>query len=373
MKESENDILKRIMRAFARERGRKARSRRHKTLGNQFIALGMGDDAALLRPARGCEVVLTCDWFLEGTHFLRDEHSANSVGWKCLARAVSDVAAMGGTPRCFLLSLALPKELAGRWLDQFLGGLRRAASRFDCLLAGGDTTASKREVLINVTVVGEVATGRGLQRSGARVGDIIYVSGRLGEAELGLRLLRGAKRVNLRDGRLRKHLYPGARVELGLWLSEKRVATAMMDLSDGLSSDLGRLCEASEWGGRGETGTLPVVRTAEPDALELALHGGDDYELLFTVPKGKARLLPRSIGGVALTAIGEITRQRDVGACDRANAHIELDECETKDGHAFLLPPLAGEGWDGGWGNQVLQEFPRAHLRCDSAHHCSRT
>jgi thiamine-monophosphate kinase len=184
--------------------------------------------------------------------------------------------------------------------------------------------------LINVTVVGEVAAGRGFLRSGARVGDIIYVSGRLGEAELGLLLLRGAKRVNLRDARLRKHLYPEARVELGQWLSEKRVATAMMDLSDGLSSDLGRLCEASGVGAVVDAGTLPVVRTAGPDALELALHGGDDYELLFTVAREKARLLPRSVGGVALTAIGEITRGRDVVVVG-------------KDGSRRKLEPL---GWD---------------------------
>ena len=102
-----------------------------------FLSLGMGDDAALVRVARRSEIVLTCDWFLEGTHFLRDKHPADSVGWKCLARAVSDVAAMGGVPRSFLLSLALPKELAGRWLDEFLGGLKRAASAFDaCWLAG---------------------------------------------------------------------------------------------------------------------------------------------------------------------------------------------------------------------------------------------
>jgi thiamine-monophosphate kinase len=312
VKKGENDILDRILGAFARKRGAKGIGRLHKTLGTQFVALGIGDDAALLRPARGREVVLTCDWFLEGTHFLRDKHPADSVGWKCLARAVSDVAAMGGTPQCFLLSLALPKELAGRWLDEFLGGLRRAASRFGCLLAGGDTTTSRREVLINVTVVGEVATGRGLRRSGAHVGDIIYVSGRLGEAELGLRLLRGTKRLNAREARLRKHLYPEARVELGQWLNEKRLATAMMDLSDGLSSDLGRLCEASGVGAAVETRKLPVVRKAGADGLELALQGGDDYELLFTVPKGKARLLPRSFGGVTLTAVGETTRGREV-------------------------------------------------------------
>lgn len=274
----------------------------------------MGDDAALVRPGRGREIVLTCDWFLEGTHFLRGKHPADSVGWKCLARAVSDVAAMGGVPRCFLLSLALPKDLAGgAWLGEFLRGLRWAASRFGCELAGGDTT-ERGEVLINVTVVGDVLTGRAVRRSGARAGDVIFVSGRLGEAELGLRLLRSGKRLN--DARLRKHLYPEPRVELGRWLGERRLATAMMDLSDGLSSDLRRICLASGVGARVEGGRLPVVRLARPEAVELALHGGDDYELLFTVAKRDVRRVPRMLGGVAITAIGEITRGREVVVVD---------------------------------------------------------
>src|SRR5579871_5303560 len=146
------------------------------------LRLGVGDDAALFVSRSGCETILTCDWFLEGTHFLRDRHPAGSVGWKSLARAVSDIAAMGGIPRCFLLSLAIPSELTGRWLDEFLKGLRRVSRKLPCPLVGGDTTRQNR-VLINVTVIGEVRSGQALLRSGARAGDIIYVSGRLGEAE----------------------------------------------------------------------------------------------------------------------------------------------------------------------------------------------
>ncbi len=181
------------------------------------------------------------------------------------------------------------------------------------------------EVLINVTVAGEVRAGRALRRSGARVGDIIYVSGRLGEAELGLRLLRGAGRISLRDARLRKHLYPEPRLALGRWLSEKRVASAMMDLSDGLSSDLRRLCAASGVGAMVDAGKLPTVLGREADRVEFALHGGDDYELLFTVAKKRARLMPRSIGGVALTAIGEITRGRKLVVLDEKGAKKNLD------------------------------------------------
>src|SRR5215472_8889341 len=138
------------------------------------VLLGIGDDAALFRPKPGYETILTCDWFLEGTHFLRDKHPPDSVGWKCLARAISDVAAMGGALRCFLLSLAIPASLTSRWLDQFLRGLGRASGRFHCVLAGGDTT-QREEVLINVTVVGEVCKGAARLRSGARPGDLIFV------------------------------------------------------------------------------------------------------------------------------------------------------------------------------------------------------
>src|SRR5712691_13153632 len=114
----------------------------------QSVFLGIGDDAALFRPKPGHEVILTCDWFLERTHFLREKHPPDAVGWKCLARALSDVAAMGGTPRCFLLSLALPETHTGRWLDLFLRGLRRASRKFQCPLAGGDTTR-RNEILVN--------------------------------------------------------------------------------------------------------------------------------------------------------------------------------------------------------------------------------
>lgn len=278
------------------------------------VRLGIGDDAALFVPRRGFETILTCDWFLEGTHFLRDCHPADSIGWKCLERAASDIAAMGGTPRCFLLSLALPGELTGRWLSDFLGGLRRASRKLKCPIAGGDTTRKNR-VLINVTVVGEVRQGAALIRSGARHGDIIYVSGRLGEAELGLAALRAAKgQIRGRDPVLRKHLYPEPRIALGQWLAEHRLATAAMDLSDGLSTDLARLCAASNVGATIDESKLASAAVDHGSVpkwnkrLALALNGGDDYELLFTVARAKARRIPSTYRGLKLAAIGEITR-----------------------------------------------------------------
>ena len=331
MKAGEDKLVQRIVKALAPK-------------GGPLLALGVGDDAALLTPRPGYDTILSCDWFLEGTHFLPGKHPADSVGWKCLARALSDIAAMGGQPRCFLLSLALPGKLTlkkkGRgsgWLNEFLGGLGRAARRFGCVLAGGDTT-KRREVLINVAVVGEVLAGRALQRSGAKAGDRIFVSGRLGEAELGLQKLRQGARASLRNDRaLRKHLYPKPRLALGQWLADRKLASSMIDLSDGLSSDLPRLCAASGVGARIEVAQIPspkvsLTATASKrfDALGLALNGGDDYELLFTVSANKAPRIPRSLQGIALTEIGEVTREQRV-------VMVQQDG-STK--------PLLPRGWD---------------------------
>jgi thiamine-monophosphate kinase len=291
--------------------------------GKSGLVVGMGDDAAVWRTSPGHDGILSCDWFLEGTHFLRDRHPADSIGWKCLARALSDVAAMGGVPRCFLLSLALPSSHTGRWLNEFLHGLRRASYKFKCVLAGGDTSRN-RQILISVTVVGEARKSRAFLRSGARPGHALFTSGRLGEAEMGLRLLQKLRgRINSSDPPLHKHLYPEPRLDLGQWLAEKRLVSAMMDLSDGLSTDLPRLCAASGVGAHIYLEKLPAVqfprwkRVTDEQILELALRGGDDYELLFAVPRQKVRRVPRSFQGIPLTLIGEITEARKCVLVDR--------------------------------------------------------
>ena len=303
MRVRENELIERIAKAV----GQSVRTSRE-------VRLGIGDDAALFRPRAGHELILTCDWFLEGTHFLRDKHPPDSVGWKCLARALSDVAAMGGVPRCFLLSLALPTSHTGRWLHEFLGGLRRASRRFGCVMAGGDTS-HRREILINITTIGEVRSGLAVLRSGAREGDLIYVTGRLGEADLGLQFLRKSKRRTPKcNPFLRKHLYPEPRISLGKWLAERRLATAMMDISDGLSSDLRRLCAASRVGGALlDSDSFPIARVPASlksrvgDPLQSALHGGDDYELLFTARPGTLPGLPWHRSGIPIHPIGYIT------------------------------------------------------------------
>jgi thiamine-monophosphate kinase len=299
------------------------------------LRLAIGDDGAVFRPRNGFETILTCDWFLEGTHFLPNRHPPDSVGWKCLARAASDLAAMGAEPRCFVLSLALPVSATGIWLNDFLHGLRAASRRLNCPAAGGDTTRGEK-VLINVTVVGECRRGRVIFRHRAKPGDAIFVSGRLGEAEQGLRFLGRQKGpVNRRDPRLRKHLYPQPRLAIGAWLAEQRLATAMMDLSDGVSSDLPRLCDASGVGARIQVQRIPSPRLSDLeaktyDAVELSLHGGDDYELLFTVAPENISRIPRSIAGTSLTLIGEVLRGKNI-------LLLKADGKEV---------PLARKGWD---------------------------
>jgi len=295
------------------------------------VHLGIGDDAALFAPRAGREMILTCDWSLEGTHFLRDKHPADAVGWKSLARAVSDVAAMGGTPRCYLLSLALPASHTGRWLGEFLRGLQRASRAFRCELAGGDTTR-RDEILINITVAGEIAPGQALRRTGARAGDLIFVSGRLGESDRGWeRLQKTRGRVRADDRLLRKHLYPEPRLALGEWLAKNGLATAAMDLSDGLSIDLSRLCMASRVGALVDVASLPMLRDVERGkAVKLALHGGDDYELLFTVRPQKAHHIPRRFGRLPLTQIGQIMRESKI-------------EVREENGNVYRLRP---GGWD---------------------------
>jgi len=243
---------------------------------------------------------------------------------------------MGARPRYFLLALALPAAKIGRWLDRFATGMARAARELNIRLVGGDTSKS-RSVMISITVLGETARGRAITRSGARPGDLIYVSGELGGAQLGLELiLRGlAHRRGLRKY-LQPHLYPKIPAALGRSLATQRIATAMMDISDGFSTDLARLCDASGVGARIWPGKIPKTKIPTAlarenlDALELALHGGEDYGLLFTASRKSVNRLRHLPSKIHVTCIGEITRQTQILLV-------------RDDGTATSLP---AKGWD---------------------------
>jgi thiamine-monophosphate kinase len=311
------------------------------------LRIGIGDDAAVMRPRNGAEWVLTTDAFLENVHFLLRVHPPEAVGYKALARATSDLAAMGARPRYFLLNLALPSSCTGKWFDRFLEGMSRAARSFGLVVAGGDTTRCPL-VSINLTVIGDIAPGRAVLRSGARPGDLICVSGTLGEAELGLQLIQRGWLKFPADSKwspnprkkwkklLEKHFYPEPRLSLGEWLAKNGRATAMIDTSDGLSTDLAHICEASGVGAQVWADRIPKVVVPSDvqklglDPLRLSLDGGEDYELLFTVPKRLERRLPRMVCGVPVTIIGEITRGRQILLVD----------------YAGRARPLPAQGWD---------------------------
>jgi thiamine-monophosphate kinase len=306
----------------------RSRASRHGSAGG--LRLGIGDDCALLVPRTGEELAVTTDLSIAGRHFRLDWHEPESVGHRALARGLSDLAAMGARPVAAFLSLGLPRELtfpAGRaksWVERFLDGLLELAEAYKTPLAGGDLAESPMAVA-DIVLVGALPRGRALLRSGARPGHLLYVTGSLGGAAAGLACLE--KLACSRDvagsaknrpgcpktpripkklqGVLAAHLYPQPRLKQGLWLQRRGLASAALDLSDGLSTDLAHLCNESGVAAEVDAARLPLHSAA---TQAQALHGGEDYELLFTAP-AHARL-PRSISGVPVTAIGRIVKLR---------------------------------------------------------------
>jgi thiamine-monophosphate kinase len=249
---------------------------------------GIGDDCAIYRPRPERDLLFTTDLLIEDTHFRARTHPPDAVGWRALARGLSDVAAMGGEPEFCLLSLALARWTGDRWLERFFRGFLKLARKTRTTLAGGDLTRAAR-VTCDIVVCGSVPKGKALRRDGARPGDAIYVSGRLGAAALGLKTRRGAA--------WKKHAYPEPRLAHGLKLRGR--ATGAIDLSDGLALDLHRLCIAS--GVSAELDAVPVFHGA---TIEQALHGGEDYELLYTARKPVPGI---RIGVIRRGTPGEVT------------------------------------------------------------------
>ncbi len=286
---------------------------------------GIGDDCAVMRIPAEHEALVTTDFSLEGIHFRREWHPPESVGHRCLARGLSDVAAMGGEPLAAFLSLALPSRLPQTWVDRFLAGFLKLARRFRVPLAGGDVAESPAGVLADIVVLGSAPKGRAILRSGAQAGDGIYVTGVLGGSAATLAALRAGEKLNPRAQAA--HFFPTPRVEVGRALREARMAAAMIDLSDGLSTDLEHICEESDVGAVVWEEKVPRAVAAEGGrATQCALHGGEDYELLFT----SRRRVPQKIAGVAITQIGEITRGEKMVLVDAQGRR----------------QPLRAEGWE---------------------------
>lgn len=295
-------------------------------LKNSSLLQGIGDDAAVLRQRAGFDTVVTADLLVEDVDFRlgRGGIRPRDLGHRALAVSLSDVAAMGARPRFCLLSVGVPRgRWRGRFLEEFYAGVRSLAEAHGVLIIGGDTSRTPERVVVDSIVLGEVRSGRAVLRSGARAGEQIFVTGSLGGAAAGLKILEGvavSKSKALRQpktlGLVARQLRPTPRVEWGALVGERRLASAMIDLSDGLSSDLTHLCREGRVGARVEAASLPLdpslsyAGIAHADALSLALHGGEDFELLFTVSARDARNLPDELGGVRVTRIGEVTRER---------------------------------------------------------------
>lgn len=301
-----------------------ARIRRQVT-AKRPITAGIGDDCAILVLRPDHEALVTTDFTLEGIHFRRDWHSPESVGHRCLARGLSDIAAMGGEPIAVFLSLALPRKLPQSWVDGFFRGLLQLAGKFKVGLAGGDTAESPGAILADIVVLGTVPKGQAIRRTGARPGDGIYVSGELGASAAAVKRMMAHPKRKLAPRHFSQHFFPEPRLELGRILREKCLASAMIDVSDGLSTDLSHICQESGVGAEIAAETIPIATVGQPARqvdLHLALHGGEDYELLFTAPPGKR--LPERIAGVPITLIGQVTRNRRIILRSKEGTKSEL-------------------------------------------------
>jgi len=266
---------------------------------------GIGNDCAIISPPRGSELLVTTDLCIEDVHFRRRWHPARSIGHRCLVRGLSDIAAMAGEPLACFLSLGLPAKLPQAWVDEFMRGLLRLATKFKVPLAGGDTSTADK-IVADILVLGYTPAGAAVLRSGARPGDRIYVTGELGGSAAVLKQLYAGKKVTA--ARSSRHFYPLPRLQAARWLREKKIPSAMIDLSDGVSVDLGHICEESKVSAAIYEANIPMSRGAD---LQLALHGGEDYELLFTAPA--LAKLPPKIAGAPITLIGEIHSARSGG------------------------------------------------------------
>jgi thiamine-monophosphate kinase len=304
------------------------------------LVVGIGDDAAVAVPDRGTLQVLTTDALVEGVHFDLRFSTPSDVGYKALAVNVSDIAAMGGAPRLAMLSLMLPPDTLLQTVDGLLEGLSEIAGATGVTLAGGNITRSPGPLIVDVSVIGSVKPRKILRRSGGRVGDAVYVTGRIGMAAAGLGWLRtsvappggshGPDDAALAECVLR-HRRPEPRARIGALLGRNRAASACMDLSDGLADAMAQVAAACGTGATIDASALPIHpaahawfssqgdrpggQTPGSDPLTAVLSGGDDYELLFTVPKrrrGRLRAVIREARGVPITRIGELTAGTEV-------------------------------------------------------------
>ncbi len=291
------------------------------------VIRGIGEDAAVIKTSAKDALLATTDLLAEGIHFDLAHAGFETVGYRAAIANLSDIAAMGGTPRFLFVALAIPAHYQTSQIIALYRGLMRACRPFDVCLTGGDTSASRQGLFLSITLLGTMPAKQALRRNGARIGDLIYVTGTLGDSRAGLQLLMSGRNRSRRSAPrrhaltrhdrflIRRHLHPSARIAEGRLLASARLASAAIDISDGLSGDLRHLCEQSGVGAEIFLSKLPVspachayAQQRRLDPAQQALSGGEDYELLFTVPPRRRAQLDRlgSARGFRLTCIGEI-------------------------------------------------------------------
>ncbi len=298
---------------------------------DKSVLVGIGDDAAVINVGvtGRSPLLVTTDSLIEDVHFRRD-YQPEALGWKALVVNISDIAAMGGVPEHYLLSLGIPEGISVAYIDRFVRGMTEAAEEFGLSMIGGDTTSSPDKFYISVTVLGKGSENVFL-RKGARAGDVIFVTGTLGDSALGLKILEEqirdskfkiqGKKLKTQNSKLKtiieRHLRPTPRVKEGIQLAKIGMVTSMIDISDGLLCDLGHICEESKVGARVRIDELPLSQgfntlSAKYGGIELALSGGEDYELLFTVRSKDVKSFMSMTEGTKYTPIGEVLKERVV-------------------------------------------------------------
>lgn len=324
---------------------------RHKTKKrSKAIKIGIGDDCAVI-PNSNCDVLTTTDMLIENVHFDLRYFSPEMLGKKAIAVNLSDIAAMGGKPLYILVSLGIPTSFQTKYVEELYGGVESMAGIHNCSIIGGDISKSLCGLIINITVIGEIEKNAFISRAGAKTKDKIFVTGVLGDSAAGLDLLKGTCILKKPNGRkpgkasfknkiIRKHLLPVPRLEEGEILAKSIGASAMIDLSDGLASDLKRICEESQCGARIFLDKIPLSKairlfgkSSKKNIYDYALYGGEDYELLFTINEKKTQRLQKKWQKmkIPITNIGEIL--------DRENG-VTLVNSKGKEG------PLLKSGYD---------------------------
>ncbi|MDD5455258.1 MAG: thiamine-phosphate kinase [Candidatus Ratteibacteria bacterium] len=295
MIKDEFSLIKKIRRTIGRKKGN--------------VIVGLGDDTAVLKTPKDKDLLFTCDCLVENIHFSMDYVKPADLGWKALAVNASDIAAMGGTPKYAIVSLFLNNKIDEKWINELYKGFEEFMKKYPLSIVGGNVSRSNSAIVIDIAMLGEVEKNKSVRRSGAKVGDLIVVTGTLGSSKAGMEIL---KKGGLNPFLTKKHLRPIPRLTEIREITSKMKLNSMIDISDGFTQDLFHILEESKVSAELDITKIPISgqlkKYAKEKAINYALGGGEDYELLFTLPKKEAKKLPAQVNGTPLTTVGEIVK-----------------------------------------------------------------